>query len=193
MQMRKVPWRFLLPVVIFTMSITTWVQYYLSVRASDDSPAPWYWYGGLLSACLNFPAYVYSAPTQPLHRFGIKLGSLWIEPRVITFFVIVFAFWYWVGSRIESWATSETMHSVRKKPSRATQVPYALGAVLWVLVTIGTSYDIASTVQVSSWHGLRYLYGDRGLMIATQLLWSVLLALYYFRQFARGLGVRTKA
>jgi hypothetical protein len=58
------------------MSIVTWVQYYLTVRASDDSPAPWYWYGGALSAWLNFPAFVYSAPAQAFYRLGIRVGKL---------------------------------------------------------------------------------------------------------------------
>ncbi len=100
MRLRKIPWRFLLPGVIFPMSVATWVQYYLSVRASDDSPAPWYWFGSPISAWLNFPAYVYSAPAQPLARFGVRLGRLWVQPRIVTFFLLVLVFWYWIGIRL---------------------------------------------------------------------------------------------
>src|SRR5579859_7853155 len=116
MRLRKIPWRFLLPGVIFPMSVATWVQYHLSVRASDDAPAPWYWFGSPVSAWLNFPAYVYSAPVQPLARFGIRLGRLWVQPRIVTFFLLVFVFWYWVGIRVESWRAATIRHPAGEQP-----------------------------------------------------------------------------
>src|SRR5579864_576847 len=98
--------RYLLPGIIFPFSLGSWIAYYLSVRASDDSPAPWYWYGSLLSACLNFPAFIYSAPAQPLWHLGIRLGKLWIEPRMVVFFLVVIVFWFWIGARIESYSAA---------------------------------------------------------------------------------------
>jgi hypothetical protein len=190
MRLRNTPWRFLLPGVIFPMSIVTWVQYYSSVRASDDSPAPWYWYGGPLSAWLNFPAFVYSAPAQAFYRLGIGVGKLWIEPRIVTFFLLVFAFWYWVGTRVESWTAQATTNTVYEKPSRVMYVLYGLGAALWTLVAIGTVYDLVSMVHVSSWYGLRHLYRDSELMSLAQCLWSLILAVYYSRKFVLGFRAR---
>jgi hypothetical protein len=191
MHVRKIPWRFLLPGVIFPMSIMTWVRYYLSVRAFDDSPAPWYWYGGLLSACLNFPAYVYSAPAEPLYKFGIRLGRLWIQPRNVMFFLLVFVFWYWVGTKVESWTGAKTTLLVRERPGRATLILYALGATVWILIAAGTTYQFAYMVRVSSWYALRYLFVDPHLMAVTEFLWSIVLSAYYCRSFARGLRGRT--
>jgi len=192
MRIRKIPWRFLLPGVIFPMSVATWVQYYLSVRASDDSPAPWYWFGGRVSAWLNFPAYVYSAPAQPFTRFGIRLGGLWVQPRIVTFFFFVLVFWYWVGIRVESWRAAETTDLIDEKPSR-TYVLYALGAALWILVAVGTAWDVASVVHAYSWYGLRYLYGDWELLHSAQFLWSVILAVYYSRRFVREFKLKATA
>jgi hypothetical protein len=192
MRIRKILWRFLLPAGIFPMAIATWVQYYLSVRASDDSPAPWYWFGGPLSAWLNFPAYVYSAPAQPFARFGIRIGRLWVQPRIVTFFLLVFVFWYWVGIRVESWGAAKTTDPVDEKPSR-TFVLCALGAALWILVAFGTAWDFASVVRTYGWHSLRYLYGDWGLLHVTQFLWSVILATYYSRRFLRDFRVKATA
>jgi len=190
MRIRKIPWRFLLPGVIFPMSVMTWVEYYRSVRASDDSPAPWYWYGGPLSAWLNFPAFVYSAPAQPLVTFGIRLGRLWIQPRIVTFFLLVFVFWYWIGSRIESWAAPQTVRAGGERPSRVRHVLYAVGAALWILISVGTTYELAFMMHVSSWYSLRYLYSDRELLDLAQFLWSTILATYYCRRFARGLRAK---
>lgn len=186
MRLRKIPWRFLLPGVIFPMSVATWVQYYLSVRASDDSPAPWYWFGSPISAWLNFPAYVYSAPAQPLARFGVRLGRLWVQPRIVTFFLLVLVFWYWIGIRVESWRAPKATDPVDEKPS-GTYVLYALGAALWILVAFGTAWDVASVVHTSSWYSLRYLSGDWELLHVTQFLWAVILAVYYSRRFVSGL------
>jgi hypothetical protein len=180
MRTRKIPWRFLLPGLIFPMSIVSWVQYYLSVRASDDSPAPWYWFGSPLSAWLNFPAYVYSAPAQPLDRFGIRLGRLWVHPRILMFFLLVIVFWYWAGIRVESWRAARTKDSVDEKPSRAF-VLYALGAVLWIFVAFGTAWDFASAVHLYSLRSLGR-HGDWDLLQITHFLWSAILAAYYARR-----------
>jgi hypothetical protein len=190
MSLRNTPWRFLLPGVIFPMSIVTLMQYYLSFRASDDSPAPWCWYGGRLSAWLNFPAFIYSAPAQVLFRWGFRLGKLWIEPRMVAFFLLLVVFWYWAGATIESWAAQGAAQRAYEKPSRLMHVLYALGAALWMLVVVGTAYDLASMVHVSSWYGLRYLYRDSELMSLAQCLWSVLLAVYYSGKFVRGFRAR---
>jgi hypothetical protein len=185
MHLRNIPWRFLLPGVIFPMSIASWVQYCLSLRASDDSPAPWSWYGGQLSAWLNFPAFIYSAPAQAFFRFGIRVGKLRVEPRIVTFFLFVFVFWYWVGTRVESWAAQGAAQRAYEKPSRLMHILYALGAALWILVVVGTAHDLASMVHVSSWYGLRYVYRDSELISLSQCLWSVILAVYYSRKFVR--------
>ena len=192
MRLRKIPWRFFLPGVIFPLSVVTWVQYYLSVRASDDTPAPWYWFGSQLSAWLNFPAYVYSAPAQPLARFGIRLGRLWVQPRIVTFFLLVFVFWYWVGVRVESWRAAKATDPVDEKPGRKF-VLHALVAALWIFVAFGAAWDFASVVHAYSWYSLRHLYGDWELLHATQLLWSVILAVYYSRRFVRDFRVKATA
>jgi hypothetical protein len=70
---------------------------------------------------------------------------------------------------------------------------YGLGAALWILVVVGTAYDLASMVHISSWHALRYLYRDSELMSLAQCLWSVILAVYYSRKFVRGYRERAKA
>jgi len=184
MRLRKIPWRFLLPGVIFPMSILSWVQYYLSVRASDDSPAPGYWFGSPLSAWLNFPAYVYSAPAQPLARFGIRLGKLGVQPRIVMFFSLVIVFWYWVGTKFESLAASKETNSVPASPGRALLVLNVLGATLWMLIAVGTAHDLAFVVEVSR-HSRHYIYGDRELLSVTEFLWSVVLAAYYSRGFLR--------
>jgi hypothetical protein len=193
MHLRKMPWRYFLPGVIFPMSIATWVQYYLSARASDDAPAPWYWYGGPLSAWLNFPAYVYSTPAQPLVRFGIRLGGLWLEPRVVTFFLLVFMFWYWVGTHAESWGAAKIPPQVGEKPSRVRRALYSFGAIVWIWVTIGTVLRVASMVHRLSWYGLRYVYRDAELLVLAQLFWSAILAVYYSRKFVQGLQARMAA
>src|ERR1700678_554877 len=189
MRLRNIPWRFLLPGLIFPMSIVTWVEYCQSVRASDDSPAPWSWYGGLLNACLNFPALVYSSPAQAFYRLGISVGKLWIEPRILTFFLLVCVFWYWVGSKLQSGVRQGTTHTVSEKRSRVVLVLHALGAALWILVAVGTAYELAFVVHASSRYGLRYLYHlyrDSELMSLAQFLWSVILAVYYSRKFVEG-------
>src|SRR5579859_656458 len=97
----------------------------------------------MLSACLNFPAYVYSAPAQPLHRFGVRLGKLWIQPRIAMFFLLVFAFWYWAGIRVESRRAAQTMHLVGRT-RRPMFALYALAAALWIFLAFGTAWDFAS-------------------------------------------------
>jgi len=177
--------------VIFPTSVATWVQYYLSVRAADDSPAPWYWYGGLLSALLNFPAHVYSAPAQALFKFGIRFGKLWIEPRIVTFFLLVFVFWYWVGTGIESLVASKAAPCSGKN-NRVRQVLYALGTALWVLIALGTAYELASVVDVarhSGWH----IYRAQEVLDVTQFLWSVVLAVYFSSRLVHETRVRATA
>lgn len=190
MRLQNIPWRFLLPSVIFPMSIVTWVQYHLSVRASDDVPAPWSWYGGPFSAWLNFPAFVYSAPAQAFVRVGLRVGKLWIEPRIVAFFLLVLVFWQWVGTRIEHLSAPKATNQVRQRVSQMRRVLYALGAALWILLTVGTAYDMVSQVRLSSWYGLRHLYGDRELLDVAQFLWSSILAVYYSRKFVRGVRAR---
>jgi len=193
MRVRNIPWRFVLPGVIFPASIAGWVQYGLSARASDDVPVQWYWYGSPFSALLNFPAYVYSAPAQMLFRFGVRVGNLWIEPRVVTFFVLVFVFWYWVGARLESWAAPKSIPLVREGKGRLTPVLYALGAALWALVTLGTIYDLLHMVHIYSWDRLRNFAGDWELLKIGQLLWGVILAVYCCSRLVRDVRLRHAA
>jgi hypothetical protein len=190
MHIQKIRWRYLLPGVILPYSLWSWIDYYTSVRASDDSPAPWYWYGGLASACLNFPAFIYSAFAQPLHHLGFRLGKLWIDPRMIAFFLGVFMFWYWVGRQLESWSVGGNQHG-RYKRTRPRLVLLGLIGVLWIFVTLGTIADTSFLVHNMSWYALGHLYGDFELMRVAELIWSVMLARYYCRTFAQTLRART--
>jgi len=188
MLVRNIPWRFLLPGVIFPTSIAGWVRYGLSLRASDDVPVQWYWYGSPFSALLNFPAYVYSAPAQMLFRFGIRVGKLWIEPRIVTFFVLVIVFWYWLGTKIESFAAPRSMPPVREGTGRSALALHVLGAALWAMVALGTIYDLQHMVHIYGWDRLRNFAGDWELLKIAQLLWGVILAVYYCSRVARDLG-----
>jgi hypothetical protein len=117
---------------------------------------------------------------------GFKLAKLWIEPRIIVFFLVVFVFWCWIGARFESWAI-RGKNAVTARPSKVRLVLLALAASLWILVAIGVTFDAVFLVSRSSWYALRYLYGDLELMRVAQLLWSAVLASYYCRRFIQGL------
>jgi hypothetical protein len=190
MRVRNLPWHLLLPGVIVPTSIVTWAQYRLSVRATDDSPFPWYWYGGPFSALLNFPAFIYSAPAQTLRSLSFRVGKVWIEPRTVAFFLFVFVIWYWIGMRIE---TSGRVHPIHQRPSRIKLTLYGLGAGLWILLTVSTSYNLAFRSVFSSWHSLRDIYTGAELLELAQFLWSVALATYYCGVFVLGLRVRPGA
>lgn len=186
---RSIPWRYVLPAIIFPVSMWSWIQYQLSVRVFDDSPVPWYWYGGLWSACLNFPAYNFPAPFETLHRLHFRIGRLWIEPRIISFFLIVLLFWFWIGTRFESWVRAEKAPRVSQGFMTFRLVVLALTAALWLLFAVGTVYDTVHFLR-DYWRYTLYIAWDLDMMKAAQLLWSVLLAVYYLRRFL--LGVRAK-
>jgi len=186
MTIRKLPWRFVLPGLILPTSIMNWVQYQQSVRVFDDSPAPWHWYGSFLSASLNFPAYVYSAPAQPFFGLAFKVGRIRIEPRTVLFFVLVFVIWYWIGKKIEGRDLSRN-----RIPSRILLVLYALGAFLWVWIACMAIFGIAFSVPTSSWRNMRYyLFRDAMLLESICFLWSLSLGWYYSKKFTQGFQAR---
>ena len=127
-----------------------------------------------------------------LYQIWYSTRKAWVQPRIVTFFLFVLVFWYWVGIRVESWRAAETTDLIDEKPSR-TYVLYALGAALWILVAVGTAWDVASVVHAYSWYGLRYLYGDWELLHSAQFLWSVILAVYYSRRFVREFKLKATA
>lgn len=114
-----------------------------------------------------------------------------MQPRIVTFFLLVFVFWYWVGVRVESWRAAKATDPAHEKPNRA----YVLYALLGGLVDIGClRHRVGFCIRgASSWYSLRYLYGDWELLHVTQFLWSVVLAGYYFRRLARGFHVSPMA
>lgn len=109
------------------------------------------------------------------------------------FFLLVFVFWYWVGTKVEFWTGAKTMPTVRERPRRVTFILYALGATLWILVAGGTTYQFAYMMRVSGWYAPRYLFVDPHLMAVTEFLWSVILAVYYSRRFVRDLKLKLTA
>jgi hypothetical protein len=188
---RSILFRYLLPGVVFSFSLQSWVSYHLSLRVYDDAPAPSYWYGDLVSACLNFPAFVYSAFAQPLWRLGFRVGRVYVEPRIIVFFVIVIIFWGWIGAGIERKFAFENQNSIHAKPSKFWLVALGLAASLWILVSVGITYDLLWMLKFRSWYYLRYVALESEIMTTAQLLWSVLLGVYFSRRFARGIQSRS--
>jgi hypothetical protein len=179
-----------LPGVIFPLSVAFWIEYYLSVRASDDSPVPWHWYGSLLSACLNFPAFIYSAPVQLFRHSGFQLGRLWIGSRTVAFFIIVFVFWYWIGKAIEGWLTGHKQPASSPKLSGVRLAVIGIAAACWILIAVGVTFDGISLVWKCSWYYLRYLATDLELIQVAQWMWSVGLAIHYCRNFRDELRTR---
>jgi len=124
--------------IVFPASVVVWAQYQMSVRASDDSPAPWHWFGSPISAALNFPAFVYSAPAYGLYRMGVpgfNVGRLWIHPQVVAFFLLIIVHWYWIGRKIEYWGEPKPNPS---KPGHALIALYGVGAAFWILWVVGS-------------------------------------------------------
>ena len=64
---------------------------------------------------------------------------------------------------------------------------HVLGAALWALVTLGTTYDLLHMVHIYGWDRLRDFAGDWELLKIAQLLWGVILAAYYCRRLVRDL------
>ena len=190
MQIRDIHSRLWLPCVIFPATVATWVEYWRSVRASDDSPASWAWYGGFWSACLNFPAFVYSVPISAPFRLagvrGFAFGRLWLGPQEILFFLMVIVFWYWMGKDIDRWLANRGV--VRPDPGQRNLMLllYGTGLCFWVLIFAGLVYDMAVGGYLSSWHYFSYFL-DRSLGHCARILWSVSLAVLFARRFKRRL------
>ncbi len=190
MRIRNIRLSFWLPCLIFPMTVATWVQYWLSVRASDDSPASWYWYGGLWSACLNFPAFVYSrVVSAPFRLVGLRsfvFGRLWLEPETLVFFPMVVVFWYWIGKNFDEWLVNEGRYHPNAERRIMMLGFYGTSACFWGLITVGLIYDMASAGYISSWHLFTYFL-DRSLQGCAHILWSVALAILFARRFRRKL------
>jgi hypothetical protein len=191
MRRLELPWRYLLPGIIFPMSLAMWLQYHLSIRASDDSQPAWAWYGSPISAALNFPAFVYSGPANLLFRIGVpgfNVGKLWIHPQIVLFFLLVIVHWHWIGRKIECRDLPES-DSPPRKPARLLIALYGLGAALWILFVVG---GVQGVVETWLWLHRSNLIWDREIYPFTGMLWSVGLAAYYSRSFVRGLLARAR-
>ena len=189
MTMRRpnLPWRFLFPGIVFPASLIFWVRYHMSVRAFDDSPGPWYWYGSPISAALNFPAYAYSGLANLLDRMGVpgfKVGRLWIHPQVLAFFVLIIVHWYWIGWKVEHWG--QPIQSPPPKARYALIALYGVGAAYWFLWLVATVNDSMQAVFWPPRAIFLGLYIDR----LIRLLWSVALSAYYSTSFVRSLRIR---
>ncbi len=187
---RSIPWRYVLPGAVLPFSLVSWVEYRLSIRAFDDAPAPWYWYGGLVSACLNFPAYIYSVPFEPFFHRRLHFGRLYIEPRMVSFFLIVMFFWHSLGERAENWRSGKRQDSVAKKRSATQIIVLGFFAALWLLVTAGTVADSAFLLEGTSWYAFLHLWRDIEIMKLAELSWCAILAGYYCRAFTQVLRAR---
>ncbi|MGB9203285.1 MAG: hypothetical protein WCB94_04840 [Terriglobales bacterium] len=168
-----------------------WLQYHLSIRASDDSQPAWAWYGSPISAALNFPAFVYSGPATLLFRIGVpgfNVGKLWIHPQIVLFFFLVIVHWYWIGQKIEHRVLRES-DSPPRKPTLLLVALYGLGAALWILFVIGT---VQAVVETWLWLRRSNLIWDREIFPVAWVLWSVGLSVYYSRSFVRALRVRAR-
>jgi hypothetical protein len=191
MRMPVLPWRFVLPGIIFPMSLAMWLQYHLSLRASDDSQPAWGWYGSPISAALNFPAFVYSGPANWLFRMGVpgfNVGKLWVHPQIVLFFLLVIAHWYWIGGKVDDRPLRRS-DSPPRKPAPLLVALYGLCAALWILFIIGTVQAVA---EVWLWLHRSPAIWDREIYPFTSVLWSVGLSVYYSRSFVRGLRARTR-
>ena len=187
MRRLELPWRFLFPGIVLPASIVSWVQHQMSVRASDDAPVPWDWFGSPISAALNFPAYEYSRPAILLYRMGVpefNVGRLWIHPQVVAFFLLIIVHWYWIGRKIEYWG--EPKLNRPSKPGHALIALYGVGAAFWLLWLIGS---VTSAVRTWPWRLAISWNSDIYLLIP--LVWSVGLSAYYSTSFVRSLRVRT--
>ena len=180
--------RYLLPGIIFPISLALWIEYNLSPRVSDDSPVCWYWYGSLSSACLNFPAYMYSSFAEPLWHLSFRLGRLWISPRIMLFFAIVIVFWYWIGRTIER--SRAVQPATDHRPQRLWLALLAFAAGWWILIAIAVSFEAVSLLWTRNWWYLRYIATDLELMKVSQVMWAIFLASYYSRRFLADLRAR---
>jgi hypothetical protein len=180
--------RYLLPGIIFPISLALWIEYNLSPRVSDDSPVCWYWYGSLSSACLNFPAYMYSSFAEPLWHLSFRLGRLWISPRIMLFFAIVIVFWYWIGRTIER--SRAVQPATDHRPQRLWLALLAFIAGWWILIAIAVSFEAVSLLWTRNWWYLRYIATDLELMKVSQVMWAIFLASYYSRRFLADLRAR---
>ena len=185
MRRLELPWRFLLPGIILPASVAMWLQYYMSVRASDDSQPAWAWYGSPISAALNFPAFVYSGPANRSFRMGVpgfKAGRFWIHPQVIVFFLLVVVHWYWIGGKVEQrWPKPPS------KPAHVLIALYGIGAFLWFLFALGSVYAV---VEVWLWLRHSAVFWAHEIYPFTCLLWSVGLSVYFSKSFVGGLRAR---
>jgi hypothetical protein len=188
MRRLELPWRFLFPGIVFPASVVLWVQYQMSVRASDDSPVPWHWFGSPISAALNFPAFVYSGPAVWLYRMGVPaftVGRLWIDPQVVAFFLLIIVHWYWIGRKIEYWGEPKPNPS---KAGHALIALYGVGAAFWLLWVVGSVQAVVRMWPLA----LSPLLWRSDLYVLIPLLWSVGLSAYYSTSFVRSLRLRAK-
>jgi hypothetical protein len=188
LSIRAIRLRYLLPGIIFPISLALWIDYNLSPRVSDDSPVCWYWYGSLLSACLNFPAYMYSSFAEPLWHLSFRLGRLWIAPRTVLFFAIVIVFWYWIGKTIER--ALRIQPAIVRRPQGWWLALLAFAAAWGILIAIAVSFEAVSLLWTFNWFYLRYIATDLELMKAAQVIWGIFLASYYSRRFVADLRAR---
>jgi hypothetical protein len=186
MRIRRAPWRFLIPGVILPLSLIAWVRYYTSLRVFDDSPPPWSWYGSPLTAWIDFPAFVYSAPARLLSQVGlrgVRIGRAWVEPRTAVFFLLIALLWYWVGIKVEGHAVSTQPRSRIRRVS--CLMLYALSAGLWILIAIGSTYDLIFMWHVRDWYRVPRILDSEEFYVSAGLVWGVVLGTYFVTALVR--------
>jgi hypothetical protein len=186
MRIRRAPWRFLMPGIILPLSLIAWLRYYTSVRVSDDSPPPWFWYGSPFTAWINLPAFVYSAPARLLGQAGlrgVRVGRAWVEPRTAVFFLLIALFWYWVGIKVEGHAASIQPRSRIRRVS--CLMLYALGAGLWILIAVGSTYDLIFMWHVPGWYMFPRILDSGEFYVSSRLIWGVVLGTYFVLALVR--------
>jgi hypothetical protein len=186
MRFRQPPWRLLLPAVFLTLSLVAWWRYHTSVRVTDDSPPPWSWYGDPFVAWIDFPAFVYSSPARLFTPagFGLRIRRAWVEPQTFIFFVMIFAFWYWIGARLEYRHSSFSPPETRQQ-RMIWSISYALGAALWILIAIGSAYDLAVMWHVWHWYRFPQIVDSREFYVSAGVGWGAILGIYFVRAFMK--------
>lgn len=191
MHIRKLSWRVLLPALIFPISLIEWLRYHTSVRVLDDAPPPWSWYGDPFLPWIDLPAAVYAKAARLFTptSFGIRYQRAWIDPETTFYFVMVIVFWYWIGKRVELRGSSGSPLTSTKRI--VFSILYALGASLWMIIAVGSAYELATMWHVWNWYHIPQIVDSPEFFTSAGVLWGAILGTYFVQAILK-LNVRLK-
>jgi len=182
--MKRVHWKWLLPLVQLTLALACHVYEPHEYRALayrdravnnpeytfQHSPA----LSGRISRGINFPALVLGYPLRnqddAIYQHNSEYTLIWIAPKDLGFFGGILLFWYWVGRKLEEHLGRS---SGRIWPRKA-RVAEAVGGVVFGLLTAA----YAGQMIAEKWLPARQigLYG---------VAWASALLIYFIWRFTR--------